>query len=196
MALSDLIARLEQEAQVQVQAIQSEADVEVRAIETATERTIAELTARHLEHERDERRVAYQRELAQARREARARELATRHAQLARILERARALVPETGASQAYAEALTAHIDEALSFLDGLRPRLRCQSGFAPIVRAVIARHDGDGELVIDELVGPGVVAEAGDGSVVVDATLATRLGRAEALLMIELLRQLADGGQ
>jgi len=46
---------------------------------------------------------------------------------------------------------------------------------------------------VIDESVGPGVVAEAGDGSVTVDNTLATRLARAEARLAIELLRELGN---
>jgi vacuolar-type H+-ATPase subunit E/Vma4 len=195
MALSDLIARLEQEAQNQVQAIQRDADVEVRAMETATEHVIADLTARHLEHERAERGIVYQRELAQARRQARARELEARWAQLSRILERARTLVPEVGASPAYAESLPAHIDEALSFLEGLQPRVRCQPAFAPIARAAIARHGG-AELVEDPSVGPGVVVEAADGSVVVDATLAARLARAEERLAIELLRQLGDAGQ
>ena len=195
MALSDLISRLEQEAQNQVQAIQRDADVEVQTMEIATEHAIADLTARHLEHERAERGIVYQRELAQARRHARARELEARHAQLSRILERARRLVPEVGASPAYAEALPAHLDEALSFLEGLQPRVRCQPAFAPIVQAAIARHGG-AELVIDPSVGPGAVAEATDGSVVVDATLATRLARAEGRLAVELLRQLGDAGR
>lgn len=192
MALSDLISRLEQEAQSQAQAIQQEAEAEVRAIDAATEQAIIDTTARHLERERAERQVVQQRDLALARRQARARELEARHAQLARILERARALVPEIAASTSYADALPSHLEEALSFLEGLQPRVRCQAAFAPMLQATVARHDG-AELVIDDSVGPGVVAEAADGSAIVDNTLAARLARAETRLAIELLREVGD---
>jgi len=192
MALSDLISRLEQEAQSQVQAIQREAEAEVRAIAADTERAISEMTTRHLERERAGRQVVQQRNLALARRHARARELEARHAQLARILERARTLVPEVAASASYVDALPSHLEEALSFLEGLQPRVRCRADFATMLRATVAQHSG-AELVIDESVGPGVVAEVADGSVVVDNTLAARLARAEARVAIELLRKLGD---
>jgi vacuolar-type H+-ATPase subunit E/Vma4 len=192
MALSDLIARLEHDARSQIEAIQLEADADVRAIETATDRAITELTARHLEHERAERQIVYQRALVRAQREARAAELEARHAQLTRILRRAHALLPEVAASPAVVEALPAHLDEALSFLEGLHPRVRCQAAFASILQEPIARHAG-AELVIDESVGPGIVAEAADGSVVVDGTLAARLARAESQLTIDLSRRLDD---
>jgi hypothetical protein len=48
-------------------------------------------------------------------------------------------------------------------------------------------------ELVIDESVGPGVFVEAGDGSVLVDQTLVSRLTRDERRLTIELGRRLRD---
>ena len=192
MALSDLISRLEHEAQHQVQAIQREAEAEVRAIDAATEQAIIDTTARHLEHERAQRQVVRQRELALARRQARARELEARHAQLARILQRARSLVPEIAASRSYVDALPSHLEDALSYLESLQPRVRCQAAFARILEPAVARHAG-ADLVIDESVGPGVVAEAGDGSVTVDNTLATRLARAEARLAIELLRELGN---
>jgi vacuolar-type H+-ATPase subunit E/Vma4 len=72
---------------------------------------------------------------------------------------------------------------------------VRCQAAFAPLLRAAIARHNG-AELVIDESVGPGIVAEADDRSVIVDNTLVARLERAEAHLAIELSRKLSDGRQ
>lgn len=194
MALADLISRLEQEAQAQVDAIQRGADAEVRAIEDETEHAAAEATARRLEHERAARQFASQRELARVRREARAHELAARHAQLARILERARALLPEVAASTRYLEMLPSHAGEALSFVEGLRPRVRCQRRFAPVLQPMVARHEG-AELVIDETVGPGVIAEAADGSVVVDNTLAARLSRAETQLAIELLKRVGNAG-
>jgi vacuolar-type H+-ATPase subunit E/Vma4 len=193
MALSDLISRLEHEARSQVQTIEREALAEVRAIEAATEQTIADTTTRHLECERAERQAVQQRELARARREAHARELEARHAQLARVLDRARTLVPEVAASASYAEALPSHLEEALSFLEGARPRVKCPSALIATLRPTAARHEGV-ELVIDESVGPGIVAEAADCSVIVDNTLAARLARLEPRLAIELFRMLGDG--
>jgi vacuolar-type H+-ATPase subunit E/Vma4 len=124
--------------------------------------------------------------LAAARRQARTRELEARHAQLARVLDRTRALLVEAAASPAYRAALPSHLEEALSFLEGLETRVRCQAAIAPIVQPAIARHAG-AELVTDESVGPGVVVESRDGSVVVDNTLAARLARAEPDLKVEL---------
>jgi vacuolar-type H+-ATPase subunit E/Vma4 len=195
MALSDLISRLEQEARSQVQTIEQETEAQVRAIEAATEQAMADTTTRHLERERAEREAVRQRELALARREARARELEARHAQLARVFARARALVPEVASSAFYAEALPSHLDEALSFLEGARPRVKCPAALIAMLRPTVGRHEGV-ELVIDESVGPGIVAEAADGSVIVDNTLAARLGRLEPRLAIGLLRMLGDGHQ
>jgi vacuolar-type H+-ATPase subunit E/Vma4 len=55
-----------------------------------------------------------------------------------------------------------------------------------------IVQHDG-ARLVIDESIGPGIIAESADGSVTVDNTLAARLRRGEAELAIELARRLRE---
>ena len=192
MGLADLISRLEQEAQTRLDAIRRDADAAVRAIEAETERAIAEIMARRLERGRVERQPAEQRALVQARQRARARELEARYAQIARILARARALIPDVAQSELYTVALRAHVDEALSFLDGLRPRVRCHTGFAAVVQATVSRHPG-ATLITDDTLGAGIVAEAADGSVTVDNTLAARLARAEVRLTIELGRKLND---
>lgn len=194
MALADLISCLEREAQDRVRAIRETSDAEVRAIEEATDKAVAEIMARQFQRERAERDLVQQRELAVARRQARARELEAQHSQISRVLNRARTLLPKMADSPAYAAALTSHLDEALSFLHGLQPRVRCRAAFAPMLHAVIDRHEG-AQLVIDESVDPGFVAEAGDGSVVVDNTLAVRLARAETRLTMALARTLADDG-
>jgi vacuolar-type H+-ATPase subunit E/Vma4 len=192
MALSDLVSRLEQEAQSRVLAIQQDTEVEVRAIEAATEQAVSRIAAHHIERERAGRRAMQERELAVARRQARGRELEARRAQLTRIFDLARSLAPEAAASPAYVDVLPAHLREALSFLEGLRPRVRCQAAIAAVLQDTIARDPG-AALVIDESVGPGIVAEAADGSVVVDNTLVARLARVEPRLSIELLRKLGD---
>jgi vacuolar-type H+-ATPase subunit E/Vma4 len=192
MALPDLIARLEQEAHSRVEAIRRQADAEVRAIEEEAERAVADAMSRHLEHEHAARHAVRERELAETRRSVRARELEAQHALLARIAERARSLLPEAAASSAYGAALPKHLDEALSFLHGLRPRVRCQSAFVPVLAPAIGHRDG-ATLDVDETIGPGVIAEAGDGSAIVDNTLAARLARVEAELALELARRLGD---
>lgn len=194
MALTELIARLEHEAQTRVRAIQDKADAEVRAIEAATETAVAEVMARQFDPERAERQLVQQRELAAARRIARAHELEARRAQIARVLSRARTLLMAAGLPPTHMTALASHLEEALSFLHGLQPHVRCQSTFASALRAEIGRHN-DLQLVIDESIGPGFIAEAGDGSVVVDDTLAARLGRLETHLTTRLAQTLADGG-
>jgi vacuolar-type H+-ATPase subunit E/Vma4 len=194
MALPDLIARLEEDAAREIQAIGERADADIQAIRAATDRAIAGASAVRLEGQRIERAASRDRDLARARRDARAEELKARHALLARILDRARALAPETGASESYQRVLPSHLEEALSYVQGLRPRVRCQAAVASVLGPVAARHDG-AEIVIDETVGPGVVVEAADGSVVVDSTLVARLARIEPTLAVELLAELSDAG-
>ena len=63
-----------------------------------------------------------------------------------------------------------------------------------PMLESIVARHQG-AELVIDESVSPGVVAESADGSVIVDNTLAARLARAETRLAMELMREVGNAG-
>ena len=193
MGLADLVSRLEQEAQTRVDAIRREADAEVRAIEAETERAIADITVRQLQRGRVERQPAEQQSLAEARRQAHARELEARHAQIARVLARARALIPEVARSELYVSALSAHVHEALAFLDGLQPRVRCHTAAAPVVQAAISAHPG-ATLLTDDSLGPGIVAEAADGSVTVDNTLAARLAGAGTRLTIALGRALTDG--
>jgi vacuolar-type H+-ATPase subunit E/Vma4 len=193
MALDDLIARLEQEAQSRVDAARRDADAQVRAIEEATEQAVRGLTARQLDRGRATRRPAAQAAIARARQRAQAGELDARRAQVARILARARDRIAEVS-PDSYAGALTAHTTEALSFLEGLQPRVRCHAACASVVERVIQAHPG-ATLVVDDATGPGIVAEALDGSVSVDNTLAARLSRAEIRLTIELARALSDGG-
>jgi vacuolar-type H+-ATPase subunit E/Vma4 len=191
MALSDLIARLEQEAQSRMEAIERDADAEVRAIEAEAEQRVQEITARELEHGRAERHVGLERERALARRRARARELEAFHSQIRRILTRAHALVPDVAASALYIAALPSHLEQALLFVEGLHPRVRCQAACAAVLTPIVDRCGA--QLEIDESVGPGVFVEAENGSVLVDDTLAARLTRGQSRLTIELARKLRD---
>ena len=193
MALAELISRLEHEAQDRARAIQQGTDVEVRAIEDATQEAIAQIMTRQFERERQERGRVRQRELAMARRQARRRELEALHVAIARILNRARSLVSDMASSPSDVGAITSHLEEALSFLNGVQPRVRCQAAVATVLQPAIDCHVG-AQLLIDDSIGPGFVAEAADGSVLVDSTITARLARAEPRLTIALARKLTDG--
>jgi len=189
MALQDLIARLEADADARVQAIRARADDAVRALEASEARAAAEIVEQHLAARRATRQAALARELAQARHRARAEALTARRGLLQRVLKRAEALIPEVAATQAYRAALPGHLDEALSYLEGLRPLVKCPPSSAPLLEPRLAGRD-DVTLLVEASVGAGLVAEAADGSVVVDNTLRARLRRREAHLAVELVRE------
>jgi vacuolar-type H+-ATPase subunit E/Vma4 len=192
MALSDLIRRLEEEAASQVRAIEQQAAIRVAEIEATSARAADIARNRYLEEARTRRQALRERELVRARWQARARELQACRVQLARILERARILTPEIADSAVYRNALPCHAEEALSYLESVRARVRCRAEFGPILRPIVARHHNV-ELAIDDKIGPGVIAEAADGSALVDNTLAARLARIEPQITIELARQLRE---
>lgn len=189
MALQDLIARLEADAQAEVQAIERQTETEVRTIEEDAARALAAELGVRREAARTERQRAFAAAETRRRREAHAEELEARHALAGRILARARALFPDVERSPHYAAVLPAHLDEALSFVEGVPVRVRCNRTAASILAPHLAAH-GHCSLAIDDALGPGVVVEAADGSVCIDNTLAARLARLEDELRIELLRE------
>lgn len=191
MALADLIARLEQDAASQVAARRRKADDDVRVIEAATELALAEASAAHVGRKRALRQAALRQELAEARRTARARELDARHALLARVMDRARTLLPEAGRSDAYRLAMPAHLAEALSYLEDVPCRVRCPSSCEAALRELATRYPGV-SLEVDASVGPGFIAEAVDGSVVIDNTLVARLARMQDQLGVEVVREVS----
>lgn len=190
MALDDLIARLEADADARVQAIRQRADGEVRALDAEAARAAAEVTRANLARRRAALQAELRRELALARQKARAQELEARRALFQRVLSRAEALVAEVGASPAYLAVLPGHCTEALSYLEALRPIVRCAPALVPVLEPAVAGRE-DVQLVPDEALGPGLVAEAADGSVLVDNTLLARVRRREARLAVELLEAL-----
>jgi vacuolar-type H+-ATPase subunit E/Vma4 len=193
VALPVLISRLEQEAQLRVDAIRKEAEERVTAIDAATQLAARELTSAYFDAQRDRRQATFAVELAVARRDARARELEATHAQIARILERARQLIDEVCRSSAYIGAVAAHTEESLSFLEGVPVLVRCPASLVTAVTGTVERRAGT-RIVVDDSIGPGIVAEAEDGSVVVDNTLRARLSRREADLSCTLAQELGDG--
>ena len=193
MALPDLIARLEQDADGQVRAILQDADLQVAAIDAAARQERDRHTARTLDVHRQARQAALRRELADARRAARRRELEAGEALLARVLARARALFPEVSGTDEYRRSLTALCAETLSYLEGVPCRIRCQPADVALVSAAVAQRE-DVTVEASTGVGPGLVAEALDGSVTIDQTLDARLTRLAGSLAMDLIAEVRRG--
>lgn len=194
MALADLVARLERDAQARVDDIGARADAEVRDIEAAAARGVADAAKQRLGRLRAERLSTLARELAQARLRARAAELAAQRALVERIMARARESLAEVEASPRYVEAVPILLDEALAYVEGLEARVRCSPSTALVLRSSASRRDL--RIEIDPSAGPGVTVEAVDGAlaVAIDNSLAARLGRLEPQLTIDLLARVDDG--
>lgn len=194
MALDDLIARLEHDADAQVEAIARAADAEVASISAAAERALAARTEQSLASERAGRQARFARELADRRRAARAIELAAAHAVIERVFARALDLLPAVARSPAWTGVWPALIGDALSYLDGAACRVRCLPDMVGSIQAAVG-GDAAVAVVVDGNVGPGAVVDAVDGSVTVDATLAGLLKQRGPRLAIGLLRENTSDG-
>jgi len=194
MALADLIARLEQDADAQVRAIAQEADEQVRAIEATGRQECERRAAQTLDERRAERQATLRRGLAEARRAARARELEAGEALVGRILARTRSLFAEAAGTDAYRESLTGLSADTLSYLEAVPCRIRCRAVDVALVSAA-ASSRSDVTVEASDDIGPGLVADAIDLSVTIDQTLDARLTRLAGALAIELLAEVRDGG-
>ena len=90
------------------------------------------------------------------------------------------------------ATALGTMIAEALTYLPDGPAQVRCSRESVPTVRQAVASLEREGLRVSeDDTVSLGVVAESGDGAIVVNATFARRLARERPRLAIEIMGQL-----
>ena len=88
--------------------------------------------------------------------------------------------------------SLSAEVAEVLSYLGDAPATLRCHPALEPAVRKIV---EGRPEIsvVADPALGPGLWAEAADGSLAVDGTLAGRLRRLRPALSLDVLRDLEE---
>jgi len=187
MALDDLIARLEQDADAQVAAIAGAAAEEVAAIAAAADQAVSEQTARARATARSDRQLAFARALADHRRELRARELAATRTLVAQVFARVRAHLPGLAADPAWAALWPTLADEALSYVGDAPCRVRASGAVIEVLRRD-ARLPATVQLVEDAETGPGLIVEATDGSVRVDATLKSLLSQRQEQLAMGLI--------
>lgn len=119
--------------------------------------------------------------------------LTARAEALDRVFSAAAARIETRCAHAGLGTALKTMIADALSYLPDGPAQLRCASATIPAVQAAIATLGRDALQVREDATVPlGVLAESGDGSIVVDATFARRLVRERPRLAITLANELA----
>jgi vacuolar-type H+-ATPase subunit E/Vma4 len=109
-----------------------------------------------------------------------------------RVLDRARALLPEAAQSEAYRSSLNGELTEALQFVDGDGAVVRCSLDLADSVRhALRSRPEVTVEPSAD--VGTGFIVVGAAQSVLVDGRLETRVDRLSSALAIEIHARLEE---
>ena len=190
MALDELLRTLEHEAGTRMEEVLGRARAEATALREAadaarTARREATLRARELEL-----RAAAARELEAARRAATRRVLEARAAALDRVRRATEARLAGRAGDPALLPRLRDELADGLGYLgegpvvveasEALLPDLRRAMNGRPEVTFVAGRTAG-------------LVLRAADGSLVVDASLETRLDRAWPALAIELVRRMEE---
>ncbi len=183
MALAELIARLERDAQARIDATLGGARAEVDRLTAEADRVLELKRDEELAARRRRRRARLEAELAAARSRAQAAELRARHAVLGRVFDRARQLLPTLESDPRFLEQLGAMIQQAAGYL-GPDARARCR----PSLRAAL--EGGPVPVVIDDAAPPGAWVEA-EGGPRIDLTLLGLLERRRPRLAIELVGEL-----
>lgn len=185
MALPELMARLERDAAARVAAVRSKARAEAERLIGAAREEAGRRRAAALDAHRKALRARLDLELAAARQQARAQVLDARRALLERVATRAADALRHADAP----DALQAIAAEALRYVEGVPSRLICSPDTAGQVGPSVQAVPGV-ELVTDPQAAPGLVVEAKDGTVRIDARFDALLERAWPRLSVELLQE------
>lgn len=189
---TDLRSELRVRAERTAEEILAEARTRADRIEADAERQIEE--KRHVVLTKKDREL-------QA--EARAKVAAARHAAMRavllakaevvnRVLEEAKARLPTAAQRQAYRSVLERELGEAVSFLGEQGGVARCSKKLETAIRE-LARKLPNVSVQTDDAIASGFRVVGADGSVVIDATLETRLDRLASTLAIEIHQGLEE---
>jgi vacuolar-type H+-ATPase subunit E/Vma4 len=194
MALSELLRRLEQEADSRAADVRSTAHADASRIAAESAADLARRRTLVLAQREAALRATTARETAVARRAATAELLTARAEVLDRIIHQVNALLVERRGAPAVLECAAVDLNAALGFLNG-GGTARCRPELIDWVRAVLPAGSGI-TVEADPSVGIGAVVRAADGSVEIDATVEHRLGRLRSRLAVIALAMLqrSDG--
>lgn len=192
MAASDLDTELRQNAERTAESILGAARADAERLGAEADRLIGDRRSAVLQDKEAEygaeTRVAIAAERHAAMRDA----LLARTRVVDRVLERARALLPNAAQNEAYVSTLSNEITEALQFVDSEGAVVRCSENLEGAVREGL-RDRPEVRVETEACVGTGFVVVGGRGSVLVDGRLETRIDRLASVLAIEIHTRLEE---
>jgi vacuolar-type H+-ATPase subunit E/Vma4 len=192
MALDVLLARLEQEAREEAEAITARAEAEAGRILGRAEADIKRRRVLHVERLEAEGRAALGRELAATVYAHRARFLAARADALERVFTRAGELLRVLPAEQ-YRERIPSLAVATLKYFDEAGAVVTCRPELVDLVRGAVSDWPA-ASIVADPAALPGLLGRASDGGVEVDNTLPALLARQRDDLAITMAERIAAG--
>lgn len=192
MAASDLDTELRQNAERTAESIRGEARADAERLGSESDRLIEDWRSQALREKEAEYGAQARVAIAAERHAAMEAVLLARTRVVARVLERARALLPDAGQKEAYLSTLSSELMEALQFVDGEGAVVRCSAALAPAVREGL-RDRPEVKVETEADLGTGFVVVGAEGSVVVDGRLETRIDRLASVLAIEIHARLQE---
>jgi vacuolar-type H+-ATPase subunit E/Vma4 len=182
-----------------LEGLAAEGESESRAVIDGAQREAARIAAESAARMRDElerRRALRALEIAgresvlrmEARGGARRSALGARQLLVDRVLECARSLLPEA----ATPEWLESEMGRVLPYLPEGEVTIRCRTKDVARVKRLVVKRAG-ASVRVDDTIAAGVIAELGDGSLVVDGTAGSRLARMRGMLAIAIVQMLEE---
>jgi vacuolar-type H+-ATPase subunit E/Vma4 len=193
MSRSDLDAALRQRAKETAEAIMRAARANAQRITADGQRTIEERRTAVLSGREDQYRAEARAGVAAERHEAMRAVLLAKTRVVERVLQRARAMLPEVLGSDAYRAGLAEELERALRFVGDEGTTVRCSESLAPALRQAL-RANPQVEVQVAHDVGTGFVTIGKDARVRVDFTLEARIDRLAPTLAIEIHERLEEG--
>lgn len=192
MSGSDLDTELRRSADWTAEAILSAARTDAERVASEANRSIEDRRRERLEDKEAEYGTHARRAIAAERHVAMRAVLLARTRVVERVLERARALLPEAARTDAYLSALGGELAEALQFVDSDGAVVRCSPALEPSVRKAL-RDRPEVRVEAEADVGTGFTVVGGGGMVVVDGRLETRMERLASSFAIEIHSRLRE---
>lgn len=186
MSGSDLDSELRRSAERTVKSILGAAREDAERLSSEADQRIADRRSSVMEHKATEHRAEARAAVASERHAAMRAVLLAQTRLVDRVLDRARALLPEVAQTEAYRSTLPEDLVEALQFVDAEGAAVRCSVDLANGVRDALR---GRAEIAVeaDDGVGTGFVVVGAKESVLVDGRLETRLDQLASALAIEI---------
>lgn len=194
MALDDLLARLEREAEARADAILEEARAEAARIEAEAARGLARRREERLARREMELRQELEEELVAARQRGRAAALRARADFLDRTFAAARERLEGSEEADARRRSLPERLTGALAFVDG-KAVVACAPEVETEARAAVVGRE-EVEVVPEPGLGGGFVVRSVDGRLEIDERLAARLARARDRLAVEIVDRVRRSGE